>query len=452
MSFLRRIQTNLLEWKASTRRKPLLLRGARQVGKTTLVQQFAKNYRQFVHLNLERKSDISYFDDHDDVKIMMESLFLRRGLSTLRLPETLLFIDEIQASPKAIHLIRYFYEDLPELHVITAGSLLEFAIKDVKSMPVGRVQYMYLHPLDFGEFLSLQGNVPAMEAFQTVPFPAYAHTTLRDIFHRYAIVGGMPEIVEAYLVDGRISALPPIYEGIWDTYRSDVKKYSSGQAERRVIAHIMDSAHLYLDQRIKFQHFGDSNYKSREVGEALRSLNDAQVIRLIYPTTSMEPPIRPDHRKSPRLQFLDTGLVNHALGIQADLLALEDMATVYRGAIIPHLVTQELIAAGTMAQRIPNFWVRQELQSSAEVDLLIGHKGILIPIEVKSGVVGKLRSLHQFVDRSPHPYAVRMYAGALKVERHTTPAGTEYLLMNLPYFLGTKLPEYLEWFTQNHAL
>ena len=150
----------------------------------------------------------------------------------------------------------------------------------------------------------------------------YAHGLLKNLFHEYAIVGGMPEIVKTYLKTGSLSDLAIVYESIWTTYKQDVEKYASNKTDARVIKHIISVAHLYIDQRIKFQNFGNSNYRSREVGEAMRNLNDARIIQVIYPATGTETPIKPDLKKSPRLQFLDTGLVNHELNIQTDLLAL----------------------------------------------------------------------------------------------------------------------------------
>ncbi|MDE0771308.1 MAG: AAA family ATPase [Salibacteraceae bacterium] len=441
------------QWKNDKERKPLLLRGARQVGKTTLVTEFAKEFKHSIQLNLERKSDLEYFQQFDDAKTIVEALFLSKNIAAKEKGNTLLFIDEIQESPEAIALLRYFYEDIPELHVIAAGSLLEHVMKKVKSFPVGRVQYLYVHPLNFEEYLMAKNHAAALEQFNKIPLQAFAQQTLKDLFHEYAIVGGMPEVVHTYLKSSALSDLPKVYESIWATYKDDVEKYASNKTDARVIKHIMNSAHLNLDQRIKFQNFGNSNYKSREVGEAMRNLHDARIIQLIYPTTAVEVPIQPDIKKSPRLQFLDTGLVNYELRIQGEMLALDDLSAAYKGAIIPHLITQELISLNTINYQLPNFWVREKAQASAEVDLVVQHVDKIIPIEIKSGKEGKLKSLHQFVERTNHPFAVRMYAGEFCVEQHQTPQGKKpYLLMNLPYYLGIKLHEYLELFVENYQL
>ena len=452
MNFSRHISQNLHEWKTDKNRKPLVLRGARQVGKTTLVEQFSKTYKHSISLNLEKPDHHRYFEEFDDVKIIIDSLFLSNNISSSEIKNTLLFLDEIQESPKAIQLLRYFYEELPELHVIAAGSLLEFAMHRVRNFPVGRIEYLYMYPLNFQEYLLAIDHKTAIEQLNHIPVQPFAHKILLDLFNRFAIIGGMPEVIETYRENKSVSDLPKIYESIWGTYKNDVEKYTSSETERKVIKHIIATAHLYLDQRIKFQNFGNSNYKSREVSEAMRNLDEAKIIQLIYPTTDVEPPIKSDLKKSPRLQFLDTGLVNHALDIQAQMLGMQDLNTAFKGAVIPHLITQELISLNTINSKKPNFWVREKRQATSEVDLVISHKGKVIPIEIKSGSTGSLKSLHQFMERTNHPYAIRMYAGEFSIEKTKTPDGTPYILMNLPYYLGTKIPDYIDYFINNYSL
>ena len=451
MEFNRHILTDLSRWKKETPRKPLILRGARQVGKTTMVKQFANSYKQFIYLNLEKSEDRKYFENFDDVLKITTSIFLDKGLKE-DWDNTLLFIDEIQESPIAIQLLRYFYEELPELHVIAAGSLLEFALGDVKSFPVGRVSYLYLFPFNFEEFLEASNKTRLVDELNNIPVNDFAHHSLIKQFHEYALIGGMPEVVQRYMAKKKLIGLSAIYESIWGTYKDDVKKYAKNETEKKVIELILSTAAQQLDQRVKFKNFGNSNYKSREVGEALRRLDDARIIQLIYPTTDLTFPLKPDFKKAPRLQFLDTGLVNHILAIQSEMLAMEDLNDAYKGALMPHLITQELISINTISSKKPIFWVREKTQSSAEVDLVVSYKSMIIPIEIKSGKTGKLKSLHQFIDKTNHPYAVRMYAGEFKIEQHTTQFGTPYLLMNLPYYLGTKLHDYIEHFVKNHTL
>ncbi len=450
MAFKRQIEANLNRWKNSDTRKPLIIRGARQVGKTTLIKQFAQNYTHSIVLNLEKATDRKFFEGFDDIKNITEALFLSFNISSDKVNETLLFIDEIQESPKAIQMLRYFYEALPELHVIAAGSLLEFSIRKIKSFPVGRVQFLYLHPMNFSEYLNAIGHQNVLKELEQIPVKQSADKVLKDLFHRYAIIGGMPEVIKTDISKDNLADLPQVYESIWATYQNDVEKYTINDTERKVIKHIMATAPFYIDQRIKFQGFGNSNYRSREAGEAFRNLDDAKIIRIIYPTTDIITPLKPDLKKSPRLQILDTGIVNHALGIQAQMLGMEDLNSAYKGAVIPHLITQELISLNTIINQKSFFWVRDKKQSDAEIDLLFSYKGKAIPIEIKSGSTGSLKSLHQFIEVSEHPYAVRIYGGQFKVEKAVSPQGRPYLLMNLPYYLGTQIPGYIQWFIENN--
>lgn len=452
MNFKRQLSAQLNDWKKKANRKPLILRGSRQVGKTTLVKEFAKTYKYQLYLNLEKKADSQYFEQTDDVKTIVESLFITNNMVTKDLNDTLLFIDEIQEQPKAIQLLRYFYEELPELHVIAAGSLLEFALKDIQSFPVGRVEFLHLYPFNFIEYLQAINHQAGLEELKSIPIKPVAHKTLLNLFNQYTIIGGMPEVVSEYTLSNSVSNLAPIYESIWSSYISDSEKYASNATAKNVIKHIMATAAYAVDQRIKFQNFGKSNYRSREVGEAMRNLHQAKIIQLIYPTTSTELPILPDLKKSPRLQFLDTGILNYILGISAQMIILEDLSQSYKGAIIPHIITQELISIQSKKAELPHFWVREKNQASAEVDLVYAIDGKVVPIEIKSGSTGTLKSLHQFIERTNHPYAVRIYAGEFEIQEAITPNGVPYLLMNLPYYLGTLIPEYLAYFVKNYKL
>jgi len=448
----RHLTAQLHKWKIKSNRKPLIVRGARQVGKTTLINAFSKTYKNRLYLNLEKKADSQYFEQTDNVNTIIEALFISNNIISKDIGNTILFIDEIQEQPKAIQLLRYFYEEAPELHVIAAGSLLEFALKNVKSFPVGRVEFLYLYPFNFIEYLEAIDHSTGLEQLNNIPINNVAHKTLLDLFNKYTIIGGMPEVVSQFAKSKSIVDLSSIYESIWSSYISDSEKYTTNTTAKNVIKHIMSSAAYAVDERIKFQNFGNSNYRSREVGEAMRNLHQAKVIQLIYPTTATELPIIPDLKKSPRLQFLDTGILNHILGIRAEMLVLEDLSQSYKGAIVPHIVTQEIISIQSNKFELPNFWVREKKQASSEVDLVFAMDGKLIPIEIKSGSTGSLKSLHQFIERTNHPYAIRMFAGEFSIQETKTPSGTPYLLMNLPYYLGSLIPHYVTYFIKNYQL
>jgi predicted AAA+ superfamily ATPase len=441
----RRIYNSLAFWMNSEIRKPLILRGARQVGKTTVVRTFAENFDNYIELNLEKKAQKALFIIDDIDKIINAACLLKKV--KLKKGKTLLFIDEIQESPEAIQLLRYFYEERPDIYVIAAGSLLEFALRHVSSFPVGRVEFMYLYPLNFEEYLIWSENELAEQLIQAVPIPDYVHNQLIDLFHEFSIIGGMPSIVASYLKTKNIATLSRLYKQLWDTYKNDVEKYAKNNTELRIVRHIIETAVYELD-RIKFEGFGNSSYRSREVGEAMRTLDAARIIRIVYPTTNVNRPIISDLKKRPRLQFLDTGLINQLLNHQGEMLYLKDLSDFHRGRIIQHLVNQELIAIDNEQEKIFHFWVREEKNSNSEVDIVFEYKDLIIPIEIKSGASGKLRSLHEFMDRTNHQFAIRLYAGNFGIEKVKSTKNKEYFLMNLPYYLSSKIYLYMEYFVK----
>lgn len=448
MIYRRKLYKTLLEWKKSNNRKPLIIRGARQVGKSTLVHEFGKEFRYFIDLNLEKPQDKKLFVRLDNATDIINAIFLSKGIPFTDEP-TLIFIDEIQESPEAIKMLRYFYEEFHGLFFIAAGSLLEFALKKVPSFPVGRVKQIVLHPFDFEEFLSALNRKDLLDEIENVPVRDYAHDTILDLFHDYAIIGGMPEVIARYVEEKTMINLGEVYEGLWQSYRDDVEKYASNSTERKIIRHVIETAPFEKD-RITLAGFGNSNYRSREVGDALRSLDMARIIQTIYPSTSLEPPATRNLTRKPRLQLVDTGLLNYSIGHQADMIGLDDLNDFSRGKIIQHLVTQQLQAQNHSPLYKPVFWVREKANSNSEVDLLYQYKKFLVPIEIKSGGHGTLRSLHQFIEQSNHKYGVRLLANRFSVESVKTPNGKPYFLMNLPYYASPRIPQYVEWFIKNY--
>jgi predicted AAA+ superfamily ATPase len=450
MKFARNAYNRLLAWKNGPNRKPLIIRGARQVGKSTLVQQFGREFKHFIMLNMEKKTSQRFFEGQHDAHQILEAVFLSTNTPKDAGP-VLLFIDEIQESPRAIQMLRYFYEERPDVYIIAAGSMLEFALREVQSFPVGRVEQLVLHPFNFEEFLMAIGHTAAIEAFNTVPVEPHAHDTLMNLFNLYAAIGGMPEVIKQYIADNSMLNLPPVYESLWQGYKDDVVKYARNPTDRKVIQHVIFTA-PHAKDRVVFEGFGNSNYGSREVGEALRALDRARIVQLIYPSNSVHLPIETDFRKRPRLQFVDTGLLNHAMQLQAEMIGIEDLNAIYKGKIVQHLVTQELMSRHDLPSYKPHFWVRENPRGNAEVDLLVQHNQLIVPIEVKSGEAGTLRSLHLFMDACGHPYAIRLLGNRFSIQQAYTATGKQYLLMNIPYYLGAKIPEYAAYFQQLHPL
>lgn len=444
----RRINSNLIKWQEQSDRKPLILRGARQVGKTTVVEMFSKNFDIFVSLNLEKKEDRDLFKNNLLVDKLLQAIFLLKKVNPEN-KKTLIFIDEIQNSPEAISMMRYFYEEAKQYYFIAAGSLLEAMLgKNQINFPVGRVQYLFMYPLSFEEFLLAMGEKQALDLYNTIPLPDFAFSKLLDLFHVYTLIGGMPEIIKKYCETKEILSLGVIYQSLITSYLDDVAKYARNIAMIEIIKHCIEVAPFYAGTRIRFNGFGNSNYRSREIGEAMRMLERAMLVYLVYPTCSTNVPIIPDIKKSPKLQFVDTGLINYIVSLQEFFFKNNDLQSFYHGIIAEHIVGQEFIAIHSEKPGKIMFWVRQEKQANAEVDFVIQYKQHIIPVEVKSGKQGTLKSLHQFINKTNHNFSVRLYSGQIAKTKTKTPEGKDYFLLNLPYFLAGKIENYLNWFIE----
>jgi uncharacterized protein len=443
--FKRNAITELQKWASKKNRKPLVLRGARQVGKTTVVSQFAKQFRQYIYLNLELPADRKPFDEFKNLETLVQTLFFIKGKAYDKRKNTLLFIDEIQEVPNAFNILRFFYEELPEIPVIAAGSLLETIFDNKLTFPVGRVEFLVIRPVSFTEFLDAIGETQALKEVNTIPLNLYAQDKLFSLFHTYALIGGMPEIVKEYAQTKDVTSLSKLFDSLLASYIDDVEKYAHSNVQVQTLRHTIKASYSEAGKRIKFQGFGKSNYGSKEMGESLRTLEKALLLNLIYPTTSAKLPLQPELQKSPRLQLLDTGLMNYFAGIQKEIIGSNDLLNVYQGTVIEHLVGQELLATQFNALSSLNFWVREKNTSSAELDYVVVYDSKLIPIEVKSGKEGKLKSLHLFMDEAPVNIAIRFYAGELSITKVTTPTGKKYHLLNLPYFLVSQTEKYIEW-------
>ena len=443
--FKRDLQIDLEKWQMQPSRKPLVIRGARQVGKTTVIGEFGKNFGQFIYMNLELPEDRQPFEQFTNIETLLQAIFFLKNKSLSQKKQTLLFIDEIQAAPEALNLLRYFYEQEPGIAVIAAGSMLETLFDKNISFPVGRVEYKVLRPVSFPEFLSAMNETAAYDQLQQVPAASFSHPKLLSLFHTYALIGGMPEAVQHYSTNKDLVSLSPIYDSLLTSYMDDAEKYAKNATQMQLIRHAIRSSFAQAGKRIKFQGFGNSNYRSREMGEALRALQKALLLYIVYPETGFTLPHLPDLKKSPRLHVLDTGLMNYFAGIQREILSTDDLSKVYQGSMIEHLVGQELLAFQHESLSALHFWVREKKTSVAELDYLFPFEDKFIPIEVKSGSDGKLRSLHLFMDATPHNLAVRFYAGEVSITKATTPGGKEFKLLNLPYYTVSQIEKHLAW-------
>lgn len=440
--FNRSILFEFEKWFNKTNRKPLILRGARQVGKTTAVNLFAARFKQFISLNLDLPEEKRLFEEARSFDEIYDSIFFLKDAIKSE-ENTLLFIDEIQNSPAAVKNLRFFYEKKPQLPVIAAGSLLETLIEKDIHFPVGRVEYMAVKPFSFYEFLEAGKFEKELEAVNTIPFPNYAHERLLSLFITYTLIGGMPEIVKLYFEKGDLTEIKNAITNLLIAYKDDVEKYAVNNTSARILRFIIENAFKFAAERITFNNFGGSGYRSREISEAFRLLEKTMLLRLIYPSTSTRLPVITKTKMSPKIHLLDTGLVNFISGIEKEIFMSNDLTDVYKGKIAEHIIGQELLSVQYSPEALITFWVREKRQSNAEIDYLYNYDGKLIPVEVKSGASGKLKSLQIFLENSDVDIAVRFYSGKYSVEEHKTSGGKKFKLINLPLFLSAKLKDYI---------
>lgn len=446
--FRRRALQFLHNWAEKENRKPLVLRGARQVGKTSLVNLFASDFDNYLYLNIERKGTKALFEQVNSSSELLTAIFLfcRKQKKVGR---TLLFIDEIQASPEALEQLRYFYEDMPELFVIAAGSLLETLIDSHISFPVGRVEYLLLRPCSFSEFLGAMGEAALQESLDTVSLPAPIHETCMRLFNTYTLIGGMPEVVAHFSKHRDYVALNAIYESLLNGYKDDSEKYATNNTMARVIRYILSEGWRFAAQSITLGNFANSSYKARETGEAFRALEKAMLLELVYPASSQELPIHSELKRAPKLLWLDTGLVNHFAEVQTEVFGVLDIQDAWRGCVAEHIVGQELLAAESNLSARRRFWVRAKQGSDAEVDFIIQYQNKIIPIEVKSGHNAHLKSLHLFMDGVPHDVAIRIWSKPFSIAEVKTGSGKVFRLFNVPFYYSGYLELVLDKYISN---
>ena len=441
--FRRIAQKYLYEWAQKEERKPLVLRGARQVGKTTLVKMFAADFDHYIYLNLEEKEDAELFAADSSFDDLLVGIFFKANIP-IDSSRTLIFIDEIQNEPKAVQALRYFYEKRPDLYVIAAGSLLESLMGRHISFPVGRVEYMALHPCTFVEFLMAIGEDMLANQIEKIAVPQSLHGYTLDLFKKYMIIGGLPEVVANYAQYRDMVRLGGVFNALLSGYRDDVEKYADKPKAQDSIRYILNYGWTSAGHRIQFAKFTNSSFKSADVSNAFRTLEKTLLLELVYPLTSTSFPILPDLKKSPKLLWFDTGLVNYVTGMQEELLFTPNSDELWNGDITEHIVAQELLGATTLFGEKRMFWVRDARNSQAEVDFVIRHKSHLLPIEVKTGSNSKLRSLHQYMEESNENIALRLWNGPITSDIITRSDCRPFTLYNIPLYYAGHLNAWLQ--------
>jgi predicted AAA+ superfamily ATPase len=434
-------ETHLAEWRIRPSRKPLVLRGARQVGKTYLVEYWGKSsFQVVVRLDLERERHLHALFDQPDPHKLLEEIALLRG-QPLVPGECLLFLDEIQACPRALAVLRYLHEMVPQLHVIAAGSLLDFALREFPhSMPVGRIEYLFLQPMCFEEFLL------ATEGEALVAFLQGVHVAdqisdavsarLRDSLRRYFFVGGMPEVVQAYAERAGLLDVQRIQSSIVQTMEDDFAKYGSRAQQallRRTYRHVAQN----VGQKTKYVNISRDN-RASEVKTTLDLLARSRTVHLVYHTSANGIPLGGGaNQRHFKALFLDIGLAHQVAGLQ--LAPVEELITIGEGALAEQFVGQELLCSGPPFQDADLFyWHREARNANAEVDYVISEGSDVLPVEVKATSGGALRSVFQFLQDKHLTRAVRFYLGRAGIETLSVPGSpTESIqLLSLPLFLA----------------
>lgn len=437
----RKVDSALLAWKDEPRHKPLLMRGARQVGKTTAVRQFAKRFDSFIEINLEKDDVVRAFIDKSfnirDLLALIEVRYSKRIVPG----KTLLFLDEIQRCPRAVTILRYFYEECPLLHVVAAGSLLEFALAECVDIPVGRVRHIFVYPFSFAEFVSALGEEVVLEharqAVQGSLASDTAHEKLLEHLRTFLIVGGMPAAVLAYVETRSILAAREEQRDIMESLKEDFSKYKT-RIDPVVLRRALKSVVEQTGEQFTFTNSElELTYgKARSCTELMER---ARIIVRIDCTHVNGIPLGGDiNPKDNKFMLLDTGLYLYETGLDlADWVAEPPTKFVNRGPLAEMFVALELKKAGSPYEdNALYYWHRDKNGYRAEVDFVVQYKNRPLPIEVKSGRKGSMRSLNVLMEEKGLPHAVRTSEenfGSLEEGRvQIIPL---YFIGELPHFL-----------------
>lgn len=433
----------LKSWFQRSNRKPLIVRGARQVGKTFLIRQFGKEFfDNIVEINFENEPDVgAYFDNPDIQKVIR---LLEAHYKTKISPQkTLLFLDEIQSAPKVIARLRYFHEQIPELAVVAAGSLLDFVLQNHDfPMPVGRIEYLYLTPMSFEEFLMAGGERGSLDLLRTCridePFPLPLHQKLMEQVKTYCLTGGMPEVVASYIKNKDTEDCDRIKRNLLATYEDDFAKYRKRVSVER-LKKVFRKIPKLVGQKIKYVNI-DRGEQSRLLAEALQLLSQARVSQYIFSTKANGVPLGAEIDEYVfKMLFIDTGLMATSCGLNLiDFESLRDINQINQGAVSEQFVGQQLQTTIPVYQE-PElyYWAREKKGTEAEIDYVMSLGTQIIPIEVKSGKTGSLRSLHYFVAQKKSGIALRFNSDRSSVVslKSIYDKNHSFTLVSLPFYL-----------------
>lgn len=431
----------------------MIVRGARQVGKTFLVETFGKShFPSFLTVNLEKNEELQPLFARMQARHIIQELSLYFNQPIVP-GQTLLFLDEIQACPKAIACLRYFHEEMPDLHVIAAGSLLDFSLREFKhSVPVGRIEYLHMNPMTFQEFLRAIGEetlASHLDGFHIGDDlgPAVS-LKLRDLLRVYFFVGGMPAAVAAYAQRHDLLEVQRILSSITTTLQDDFAKYGT-RVQQRNMRQVLRYVPKNIGRKVRYVNISRET-RSEELRTALDLLELSRIVTLVRHTSANGIPLGAEASESHFKPLLvDIGICNNLCGL--NLPDAEDLLTVQEGGLAEQFVGQELRSSGPAFEERPLFyWHREEKNANAEVDYLWAHEGHIIPIEVRAGASGSLKSLQVFLAEKKRDLAVRLNMDQPSVGSFTVQIGVKdgvrdvtYTLPSLPLYLVGQLDRLL---------
>ena len=442
----RNIDAILLDWTRETDRKPLVLRGARQTGKTEAVRRLGEHFDLFLELNLERFEDLSLVRSCRSADELLTALAARHNLERFP-PRTLLFLDEIQESPEAVSWLRFLREDHPELFVVAAGSLLEVRLQERGfSFPVGRVTFRVLRPFTFFEFLAanerevLSRHLTAAVSEGRPILPAL-HEQALELLRDYLLVGGMPEAVARWIAERNPAVVRSVHRDLVQALAEDLQRFGNLREVGYLEAAFENLRHHY-GLRFRYENFAPG-YRSQLMKNALAKLEAALLIHRVLPTSSLALPLRERTRSAAKLLPLDVGLALHTMGSGFETVRGLPLSQILDGRIAEIFAGQQLLASAPGFPGELFFWVSESSHNNAEIDYLMPIGGRPVPVEVKSAAAGSLKSLHQFLWRAGLKTGIRLHAGLFAEERLEVrmPEGQlAYRLLSLPLYLAEKLP------------
>lgn len=441
----RALSTYLKTWLKATDRKPLVIRGARQVGKTWLVRHLAATSgKRLIEINFEKQAAVaSLFGSNEPQQILLNLSAITN--EEIDPEKCLLFLDEIQAAPSIFAKLRWFAEDMPQLPVIAAGSLLDFVLAEHSfSMPVGRVNYVYLEPLSFEEFLRANNKQALCDYLSVYKFdieiPAAIHLQLMTLFKEYLLVGGMPAAVQSWSTERSLSKINLIHHDLLSGYRDDVAKYKGRIANER-FDEVMMAIPKMFGRKFVYSHV-NANVQATAIKQILNSLEKARIAHHVWSCSANGVPLAAEIReKYFKMLFLDVGLCSAALGLSLNQVNAANEIVVINSGALAEQVAGQLLRTIDQPYIEPQlyYWHRDETGSSAEVDYVIQHGNAVIPIEVKAGATGALKSLHLFMGLKKITLAVRVNSDVPSITEAnvTNSAGVhvQYQLASIPFYL-----------------